>query len=303
MIERVRRYKHLIARRVVQLGVIALFIAGLRLDWTLFGRELVQGNLSASKVLNVVPLADPLAVLQIVAAFHVPAMDLIWGALIVAGFYFLVGGRVFCGWVCPVNLVADAAEGTRRALKLPAGWSLDRRLKYGVLGMALVLSMLSSVAAFEWISPIGLAHRGLIYGMGWGWAALAGVYLFDLLVLRHGWCGHLCPLGAFYSLVGRFSPLKVRFDAASCTACGDCHRICPEPQVLNLKALGATGLVKSGNCTNCGRCVGECPEGSLGFGLGWRKSTLSAPPAAGPSGGEAGTGGKDGGAETIKLAG
>lgn len=265
MIKVILHNRYLLARRTMQLGVLALFIAGFRLDWTLLGRELIEGNLSASRLFGVVPLADPLAVLQIGASGHLPGSDLIWGALIVVGFYFLVGGRVFCSWVCPVNMVADAADATRRKLGLPSGWALDRRLKYAGLLMALLLSAITGVAAFEWVSPIGLMHRGVIYGMGVGWIAIAAVFFFDLLVLRQGWCGHLCPLGAFYSLLGRYSPLKVKFDKATCTACGDCHRVCPEPQVLNLKKLANTGRVLSGSCTNCGRCITRCPEGSLAF--------------------------------------
>jgi ferredoxin-type protein NapH len=46
-------------------------------------------------------------------------------------------------------------------------------------------------------------HREIIFGLGLGWTALVGLFLFDWLVVKHGWCGHLCPLGAFYSVIGR----------------------------------------------------------------------------------------------------
>lgn len=57
--------------------------------------------------------------------------------------------------------------------------------------------LLHTDAAFEWISPIGMAHREIIYGVGIGLLFLVGIFLFDLLVVKHGWCGHLGPLGAF----------------------------------------------------------------------------------------------------------
>ena len=40
-----------------------------------------------------------------------------------------------------------------------------------------------------------------------------GLFLFDLFILRHGWCGHFCPLGAFYALVGKIAQLRISFDA------------------------------------------------------------------------------------------
>ncbi len=136
-----------------------------------------------------------------------------------------------------------------------------------------------------------MLHRELIYGIGLGWLAVAGVFLFDLLLIRNGWCGHLCPLGATYALVGRFSLLRVHFAPERCTHCGRCHAVCPEPQVLNLRALADDPLVRSGQCTNCGNCIGACPEDSLAFGWRWRPLTpaqdlpvgsASAPPTHSP---------------------
>ena len=270
------RHKFLLARRIVQASVMGLFIVGYRADWQVMGREVLEGNLSASRLLGV-PLADPLATLQIWLTGHQPLLDTLLGAGIVLGFYWLVGGRVFCSWVCPINPVADGAAWLRQRLSISGGLNLSRRLKYGVLGMALLLSMLTGVAAFEWISPIGMFQRELIYGMGYGWMAAAVIFLFDLILLRQGWCGHLCPLGAFYSLVGRISPVRVGFQPAACTRCGDCHRVCPEPQVLQLNKIGAAERVYSGSCTNCGRCIESCNENALGFTWAGAKSLRPIP--------------------------
>jgi ferredoxin-type protein NapH len=100
-----------------------------------------------------------------------------------------------------------------------------------------------------------------------GLMAVIGVFIFDLLVLRDGWCGHLCPLGAFYALIGKIAPVRILFDSPSCTHCGECARVCPEPQVMNLIKATEAGMIVSGECTNCGRCITVCPEDTLCFGL------------------------------------
>jgi ferredoxin-type protein NapH len=181
--------------------------------------------------------------------------------------YGVLGGRVWCSWVCPINMVTDLAGWLRIRLGIRDMFHLNRNIRYSVLALALLLSALTGVAAFEWVSPISMLHRELIFGMGLGWTAVLGVFLFDLLVLRHGWCGHLCPLGAFYALVGRLAPVRVRFDTPTCTHCGECARICPEPQVLNLKQAANAGMIASGECTNCGRCITVCPEDTLHFDM------------------------------------
>jgi ferredoxin-type protein NapH len=229
---------------------------------------LLNGNLSSSEIMRLIPMADPFATLQIILTRHTPLPEALLGAAVVLLLYGLIGGRTFCAWVCPVNMVTDLAGWLRARLDIPDAFYLSRRLCYWVLSLALVLSALTGLAAFEWVSPIGMLHRGVIYGLGLGWIAVLGIFLFDLLVIKHGWCGHLCPLGAFYALLGKTAQVRIRFDAEGCTRCGECTKVCPESHVLNLKSAAQHGMVVFGECTHCGRCTPVCQEGVLSFA--WR---------------------------------
>jgi len=260
-------WRYLIARRSSQFFVLLLFFGTAHWGWSIAGRPLLRGNLSASELLGAIPMADPFAVLQQLLTGHLLATEVLIGAAIVLTFYAFLGGRTFCAWVCPVNAVSDLAGWLRLKLGLAGGLRFPRRTRYWILGLAFALSALSGVAAFEWISPIGMTHREIIYGGGTGLLALTGIFLFDLLVSRHGWCGHVCPLGAFWAVVGRISPLRLRFDALTCTHCGDCARVCPEPQVLNLKLAAERGWISFGECSNCAHCIPACAEKSLNFGI------------------------------------
>lgn len=261
-------WRYLILRRLTQFSVLLLFFGTVHWGWKIVKTPVLSGNLSASKLLGVIPMADPFAVLQQFLTGHLLAREVVIGAAIVLAVYALLGGRTFCAWVCPVNIVTDTAGWLRARIKLPDFVRVSRNLRYGMLGLAVVLSALMGVAAFEWISPISMLHRELIYGVGWGLSAVLGVFLLDALIIKHGWCGHFCPLGTFYAVVGRVALLRVRFDDASCTHCGECARVCPEPQVLNFKKAAENGMLVSGECSNCARCIPICPEGSLNFG--WR---------------------------------
>ncbi len=261
-------WRYVVLRRLTQFGLLLLFFGTAHWGWEVSKDvPLLTGNLSASEFLGWIPMADPFAVLQIFLTGHVLQTESIIGAVLVLGFYALVGGRVFCGWVCPVNVVTDLAGWMRQRLPISTLFALNRNIRYFVLATTLILSAISGVAAFEWVSPVGMTHRGIIFGMGMGFLALIAIFLFDLLILKNGWCGHLCPLGAFWSLVGKTALIRVRFDKASCTHCGECAKVCPEPQVLNLRKLEQTGYVVPGECSNCGRCTALCPEGSLNFDL------------------------------------
>ncbi len=259
-------YKHrfLMMRRLSQLTVLALYVAA-----NVYGLKVLSGNLSSSLLFNTIPLADPFALLQMVAAGAVLGIDVIVGGLIVMLFYMIVGGRAFCSWVCPVNMVTDSANWLRRVLyleKIEKKVWLERSVRFWVIGLTLILSLLSSVAAFELISPIGMMHRGIIFGMGMGFAALLSIFLFDLFAVKNGWCGHICPLGAFYALIGKLSLVRVKHNQSACTLCMKCKEICPEKPVLSI--IGKeSGAIVFGECTNCGRCVEVCDDEALGFGV------------------------------------
>ena len=261
-----KAHKWLLLRRASQLGILGLFLLG-----PVAGVWVLQGNLSASMTLDVLPLTDPMLLLQSIASGTWPVLSGLVGALIVLVFYALVGGRVFCSWVCPVNLVTDLADWLRRRLELRTTSRLSRNLRYWILAVVLVLPALTGVMAWEFINPVSMAHRGLLFGMGWAWVILAAVFLFDLLVARHGWCGHLCPVGAFYGLIGAKARVRVSADQRErCNDCMDCFNVCPEPQVIKPALKGASqGLgpvILDINCTNCGRCIDVCSLDVFRFG-------------------------------------
>jgi len=260
----VKRNKFLILRRLLQMAILIAFVGANKWGWTF-----LKGNLSAAKVADLFYLADPYAVLQIFASGFVVSADILIGAIVVLLFYGVIGGRVFCSWVCPLNFITDLAAWLRRILGFnfsSDNLRIKRNIRYWVMALGLVLSSILGFAAFEMLSPIGMLHRGLIFGFGMGWAVVVSVFLFDLVVIKNGWCGHFCPLGAFYSLNGKFAFIEIEHKVDKCTDCMDCFKVCPEPQVLK-NVTKESGMIDAGECTNCGRCVDVCADKALVFRL------------------------------------
>lgn len=251
-----RAHQYLVLRRISQLLIFGLFLLG---PWA--GIWLVKGNLSASLTLGTVPLTDPFALAQVLATRHWPELSALLGAAIVVVFYAVMGGRVFCSWVCPINAVTDSASWLRRRLKITTGRA-PRELRYWLIPAILVACAVSGVTVWEWVNPVSLTQRALIFGGSMALGAALAVFLYDLLVAPRGWCGHLCPMGAAYALIGSKSLVRVSAQASSrCNDCADCYAVCPEPQVIPIALKGKNGaspVIADSDCTNCGRCIDVC---------------------------------------------
>ncbi len=256
--------KYLLLRRITQISLMTLYFGANAWGW-----NFITGNLSSSLILGTIPMSDPYAVLQMFSAGALIASNVFVGALVAVLFYGLVGGRAFCSWICPVNIITDSANYLRRKLgfnqvqkKQPA----SRNMRYWVIGLSLVISVSFGVTAFEFISPVSMVHRGIIFGMGFGWAAIVVIFLFDLFVLKNGWCGHICPIGGFYSIIGSFSLIRVKHQEEKCTLCMKCKEVCPESQVLFMVGKSSEQVL-SGECTNCARCIEVCDDDALNFSI------------------------------------
>ncbi|MCS0297071.1 MULTISPECIES: quinol dehydrogenase ferredoxin subunit NapH [Vibrio] len=249
-----RAHRFLILRRLCQFTIIALFMAGPTLG-------ILTGNLSSSMLLDTVPLSDPLIVLQALATGHVPEFNALLGVVIVVAFYAILAPRAFCAWVCPLNIVTDLAAWLRRKLNIKASYRWSPVIRYWLIPVLMLGSALSGEILWTWLDPVAALHRGLVFGMGAGWVLIALVFVLDLLLVEHGWCGHLCPLGATYGVIGRKSLLRVTaVRREDCTKCMDCFYVCPEPEVLRQPLKEGDRRVMDQNCISCGRCLDVCPE-------------------------------------------
>ncbi|MEW5956873.1 MAG: 4Fe-4S binding protein [Chloroflexota bacterium] len=258
------------ARRATAAAFLLALVLG-RFDWFSW----LKGSTSATRLLGLLWLADPMAVLEITLATREFMGSLLLAGGVVLLFYALLG-RAFCGWVCPLGLVLDLNDELRerlrkwlgrRRLKLP-DYPLPASTKYWLLGLALGLALGVELPVFQLISPINILARSVIFEPGSGLLLIAGLLAAEIFS-RRAWCRSLCPLGAFYSLVGCFGLWRVQIDQATETAvpCRLCARSCPMgiPVVDKYIAAGKHSI-EAMECTRCGVCVESCPRRTLQMG-------------------------------------
>jgi len=216
-------------------------------------------------------LSDPLALLGQISA----SLSLHWSFLLTALIPILLtllAGRFFCGWICPATFIYELNDnlGTwlRRAGLPISRRKLDRRIKYVVLLMGVLIGMFTGAVMFAAIYPPAILGREIYYaiavgGFGSGMVFFILTLLFDLLVARRGFCRSICPGGALYSLLGRFRLLRIQRKVETCNDCTKCNAVCQFDLDPWHDDFGQ-------ECNNCSACIAVCPTDALVFEMKYK---------------------------------
>jgi len=250
-------------RWTVLIAVNLLFVLSYQLDI-----QMLEGALTASRFVGF-HMADLNSALQVMLAYKQVLINLLIGTTTVLVFWWFLGGRSFCSWVCPYHLLAEWAEIVHVWLAkkgVVKDHTFDRRIRTVFWIVFALLALVTGYTVFETISPTGILSRALIYGPGLALAWVAALLLFEIFYSRRAWCRYVCPIGLTYGLVGATSPLKVTYHIEPCHHEGECRKVCEVPHVLDvvIKNRATQAQMNIGaDCTHCGRCVDACPTHAL----------------------------------------
>jgi ferredoxin-type protein NapH len=185
---------------------------------------------------------------------------------------FLVFGRAFCGWICPLGGLPEFSAATGRQwvrlnflrvkVESPGG-VYYAGLKPWVNAIKYVIALALVLMSFT----LGFALVNIFFPVLWiksmtGFWIVIGVLAIFAIALpvltgRRWWC-FICPVAAVIARIDRISPFKVKIDPEKCVKCLDCVEAC------RMYAL-SPGDVEEGksrgeHCVKCGRCIEACSE-------------------------------------------
>ncbi|MDO8588259.1 MAG: 4Fe-4S binding protein [Armatimonadota bacterium] len=273
-------------RRIIQSVFLLWFVF---LFLSTIGRSDPQGNMTPMSrapvdfFLRIDPLIGATAML---AARKIITISLLYALPIVV--LTIVFGRFFCGWICPLGAILDAADHAfwrKRRKVLPD--MRYKKLKYYVLIAVAVTALFSAQIAYLF-DPISLLTRAFTFAFigpaQMALAALGGLpvvgdrlqflsanrfmpesqlffrmNLVAFLILagivaanafsRRFWCRNLCPLGALLGLLSKFSMMR-RIVSGGCADCALCARECKMAAILeNPMEYDAPECIYCYNCT------------------------------------------------------
>ncbi len=222
-----------------------------------------------------------------IAARSVVVSCLVFG--IIVTIITMLFGRVFCGMFCPLGSIIDFSDSIFRKKekkKQPRRPSQKLQgLKYIFLFALAVLALLGLTFPL-FMDPLLLVTRVFtllvrpaLYTLNQfipflkdaeftaspflQQGAYAGAFMTFILLLiillgaifdRRFWCQYICPSGAFFGLISRFSLFTRRVDTGKCNSCGICSAPrCPTRSISGENCEKTT----TAECITCGKCTDD----------------------------------------------
>jgi polyferredoxin len=166
----------------------------------------------------------------------------------------LVFGRVYCGYVCPMNTLMIPTNWIAKKLNIQT----QKTPKWVQSGYFPWISLAVSIAAmlllkrfFQIDVPILLI-----------WLAFA-----VLVTLRYRpsvFHNLICPFGALQKLFGRFARRHKTVVEAACIGCKLCEKVCPSDAIA-VTTGDKKAVINTAFCHQCTNCGEVCPKGAIRY--------------------------------------
>ncbi len=258
-----------VIRRFVLLAVIILFLL------QFFKLKALVGGLSGSLVVWSLTFLDIFAYFETLIASLEFTQQAFFSAIPLIAVY-LIFGRAFCGWVCPMDLIFELVNRAKKWRKMKL--NIPPYIGYILVLLFFASSFFAEMPIFtNYLSHLTNFFRMLTSGVFLSLNLpvdktvfyFSGGVIFFLLGLEYFsprlWCRVLCPLGKTYGLFNKVSLLKLKIEGGRCAHCNVCEQLC----YMDVKISYVNEVaLRDSNCIYCGRCTENCGEKIIKMKLG-----------------------------------
>ena len=167
----------------------------------------------------------------------------------------LIFGRVYCGYICPMNTVMLPAAWLSKKLNLQTTktpkWLKNGYFTWITFGVSIVVMLLSK----------RLLHINLPILPFW----LAVSVLVTLRYKPEVFHNLICPFDALQKIFGRFARLSEKVDKDACIGCKLCEKDCPSHAIV-VSPEDKKADINTALCFQCTNCQQVCPKNAIHYG-------------------------------------
>ena len=180
---------------------------------------------------------------------------MIWlGIFVVSLLLALFFGRLYCGYVCPMNTIMGPIEWLSKKLNMQTektpNWLKIGLLPWIALGISVVVMVLSKRAL----------HVNLPILFIW----LAISILATLRYKPEVFHNYICPFGVLQRVFGRAMIFSKKVDAELCIGCKKCEKVCPS-MAIAVNGEDRKAEISKSLCHQCNNCSAACPVSAIRY--------------------------------------
>ncbi len=162
-------------------------------------------------------------------------------------------GRVYCGWMCPMNTLFKPISW----FYTTTGWKRLRMPRF-----ITAHPLLRAIPLVVFIAGMIVVRKTGVNTPVLAFMTLAAV-LITLFVEEAFWHNAICPFGTLLNVSSRTLVLRYRIQEDQCISCGKCQKVCPVHAIDT--GDNDKRSIRAHDCISCGECVKVCPTKAIGF--------------------------------------
>ncbi len=176
----------------------------------------------------------------------------LWMGLFVIGIITAAWfGRIYCGWICPINTVMSIITWLKRKLHIKSFTAPAFLSNTWTRNTALAVFFAAFLMSF--VSGARLPVLPVLFTLG---------IIATLFYPPDLWHRHLCPFGTILSFPAKLSRRSMRTNPEKCNHCGLCEQICPSKSV---KRLDDSYRIIKNECLVCMKCSRNCRKNAITY--------------------------------------
>lgn len=193
-----------------------------------------------------------IAFLAVFVAVVITGKMPLWLGIFIGGVVLSIFlGRLFCGYVCPINTLMEAVSFIKRKLRIKNFNSPTFLKKKPIRYSALVLFFVAFIFVMVSGKPLPVLPLLVILGV------VSTIFFSEEL-----WHRFLCPYGTIFSFASRKSSIAMKIDPEKCNNCSACTKVCPANSITRDEK---THSIEKNECIVCRRCSRVCNQSAIKY--------------------------------------
>lgn len=178
---------------------------------------------------------------------------MIWlGLFIVSTILAVFFGRIYCGYICPMNTLMEPTQWLSKKLKIQSD-NVPKWLASEKLSLVVLIVSVLSVIIFKKIFSANIPILPILLII-----SLAMTLRFKPAIFHN----NICPFGFLQKLSGRFSLFSKTVISHKCVGCKLCEKECPS-NAIEVSKEDKKAVINTAYCYQCGNCSQVCAKSAI----------------------------------------